>query len=109
MLAGTPARMLARYGRPMTLRRRTGSTTSFTEAAANGVLHQFSPEELSGDILHGDARIILDAAPVIAADLDPPRKGDHVVADGRTWQVLGAMVGIVRESPCAYELHVRGG
>jgi hypothetical protein len=109
-LAATTARMLARYGRAMTLRRRTGTTTSFTDVAVIGVLHNFSPEELAGGVMQGDARIIIGAGPVIAsAGFGQPRKGDFVVADGRTWQVQGAQARADGSTVVGYEIHGRGG
>lgn len=99
--------LLARNGRRMTLRRRIGTTSTFTEAAALGVLRGFSPDELVGGVMQGDARVILDAAPLAA--LAPPRKGDFLVADGRTWSVQGAHARMVGDDLAAYELWVRGG
>ena len=99
--------LLVRHGRAMTLRRRVGMTTTFTEATALGVLRGFSPDELVGGVMQGDARVILDATPVAA--LAPPRKGDFLVADGRTWSVQGAHARMVGDDLAAYELWVRGG
>jgi hypothetical protein len=57
--------------------------------------------------MQGDARVTLDAAPV--ATLAPPRKGDFIVADGRTWSVQGSHARMVGDDLAAYELWVRGG
>lgn len=107
MIPGAVRNMLARNGRAMTLRRRVGTTASFTEADALGVLRAFSPEQLVGGVMQGDARVILDAAPLAA--LAPPRKGDFIVVDGRTWSVQGAHARMVGDDIAAYECWVRGG
>lgn len=109
-LAAVVRSQLARHGRAMTLRRRVGTSGSFTEADAAGVLRAFSPQELAGGVLQGDARVIIDAQPLLAAPgLAPPQKGDFVVVDGRTWTVQGAHARMDGAAVCAYELWVRGG
>lgn len=99
--------LLARNGRAVTLRRRIGSTARFNEAETVGVLRAFAPEQLVGGVMQGDARVILDAAPL--ADMAPPRKGDFLVVDGRTWSVQGAHARMVRDCAPAFECWVRGG
>jgi len=102
--------MLRRYGRDMTLRRRLGTGTTFSSASTLGVLSSYGPDQLVGGIVQGDARIILDAVPIVAANLFPVQKGDQVVADGRTWAVQ-APPRLRFDGPilCAIEVWVRGG
>lgn len=100
-------RILARFGRPVTLRRRQAMTTTFTEVTANGYLRQFSPEEIAGGVMNGDARLIIDAEPLQA--MAPPVKGDFVLIDGRNWAVLGAHARMTSDNLTSYELWVRGG
>jgi hypothetical protein len=99
-------RILERFGRPVTLRRRIGTGTTFTEATANGYLRQFSPEEIAGGVMNGDARLIIDAEPL--SNLAPV-KGDFVLIDGRSWAVLGAHARMTSDNLTSYELWVRGG
>ncbi|MCA3378419.1 MAG: hypothetical protein INF64_15005 [Roseomonas sp.] len=107
MIVNAVPRMLARYGRAMTLRRRIGTGTTFNEATADGYIRAFSPEEITGGVMEGDARVILDAEPLTS--LAPPRKGDFIVIDNKTWSVLGAHARMVTDNVAAYDLWVRGG
>lgn len=110
MLAGAAPRMLTRYGRAMTLRRRVGTGSTFTEVAVMATLRDFSPDRVVGGVMQGDAEAVIDAAPVLAASgFGAPRKGDLLVADGRTWAVQGAKPRAVGSAVVAYDLWVRGG
>lgn len=110
MSAATATRnLLARFGRAMTVRRRVGTGATFTTATAHGALGAYRPDQLVGGVMQGDAQIILDAAPIIAAGLAPLVKGDQVVADGRTWAAQGVQARYDGPRLCAFELWVRGG
>ena len=103
-------RLLARYGRPMTLRRRQSMTTTFTEITVTGRLRAFTPEEITTGVMNGDAEVTITAAPVLAsAGFAPPVKGDFVAIDGKNWAVQGCNPLTVASSVVAYALHVRGG
>jgi hypothetical protein len=103
-------RLIARFGRPATLRRRQAMTTTFTEIAVTGWLRSFSPEEITGGVMNGDAEMTINAAPVLAsAGFAPPVKGDFVAIDGKNWAVLGCNPLMVASTAVAYALHVRGG
>lgn len=106
-LVATTARHLAQRGRPMVLRRRVGATAAFVEATVQGFLRQFRPEEVAGLIKQGDATVVL--APDIAPIPAPPRPGDSLVVDGRTWTVQGASPRRVGAALAAWDLHVTGG
>lgn len=118
--------LLARTGRGMTLRRRVAASQAFVDVQTVGVLRSFAPNELVGGVMQGDARVILDAAPVVALasmlDLNfrdgiyrarpafgAPRVGDFVVVDGRSWSVQGVHARMDGDELAAYELWVRGG
>lgn len=110
MLAAAPQRLLSRYGRAMTLRRRVGTGATFTEIAVTATLRDFSPDRIVGGVMQGDAEAVVDAAPLRAAvGFGNPRKGDLLVADGRTWAVLGAKPRAVGAQVVAYDLWIRGG
>lgn len=109
-LAASTPRMLARNGRAMTLRRRVGTTAAFTDVTVVGRLRDFSPEQLVGGVMQGDAEAVIDAGPVLAAaGFAPPRKGDLLVVDGRTWAVQGCQPRAIGAQVVAYDLWVRGG
>jgi hypothetical protein len=109
-LAGVTARMLARQGRAMTLRRRVGMSSAFTDIGLLGRIRDVRPDELTGGVKQGDAMVVIEAAPVLAASgFAPPRKGDFIVADGRTWAVEGCETRFVGAAVDGYELHLRGG
>ena len=109
-LATSTGRMLARYGRAMTLRRRVGTGSTFTEISVTATLRDFSPDRVVGGVMQGDAEAVIDAAPVLdKSGFGAPRKGDLLVADGRTWAVQGAKPRAVGSTVVAYDLWVRGG
>jgi hypothetical protein len=98
--AGRIAAMLLRRGRQMTMKRRVGTTSAFTEVNLFGVSRKYLPEELVGGLQQGDREIII----CDAGALGDPQKGD--VIDGSTVQAVdekysGPLV-------VAYVLTVRG-
>jgi hypothetical protein len=98
--------LLARYGRPVTLRRRVGTTPAFTEVTVNGTLRGYSAQELQGGVLQGDSAVVLDAA---TGALGVPKRGDFLVVDGRTWAVQGAVPRALGAAVVGYDVWVRGG
>lgn len=105
-LSAAPTRMLARLGRPMTLRRRIGtSTTNFNDHQVRGYLTAFRPNELVGGVREGDASLTIGPD---AGQLGSPRSGDFVQIDGRQWSVLGATSLHVGSTLAGHRLWVRG-
>lgn len=88
-MAGTAAERfqaaLRRQGRAMQLRRRTGTTASFTDAPVYGRSRFYAPEEVTGAVIQGDRRIRIAQLDIAAASWPgPPRKLD--ILDGATIQ-----------------------
>lgn len=109
-IAARAAAELARIGEPMTLRRRQGTTGTFTVVSVAGVLRDFEPDELSGSIRQGDAEITIAHKPLDAAGWPaPPRNGDFIDVAGRTWAVQGALPKSMGGVMAAWVLWVRGG
>lgn len=102
-----PRRLLRRMGRAVTVQRRNGM--GFIAATTEGHQGSYAPEQLVGEIRHGDAPWTVLADAVIAAGLNPPRNGDQLVAGGRTWQILGAQPRMVAERVTHFTLWCRGG
>ncbi|MCZ8310947.1 MAG: hypothetical protein O9320_08835 [Magnetospirillum sp.] len=104
------ARALAVNGRPMVLKRRTGTTTTTTDVTVNGVAQNYAPETLVGDILQGDAKVTISNAEIAAASWPgPPSRGDMIAIDSRTWSVRGVETKYLGSVVLAHVLHVRGG
>ncbi|MDO9712453.1 hypothetical protein [Paracraurococcus lichenis] len=102
------AAALAKYGRPMPLQRRqTGGTV--VDVDVNCLMRSFRPTELIGGIQIGDAQVIADAAPLIAAGLGQPKKSDLMTIDGRVWIVQNATPRAIGATVLAYDVWVRGG
>lgn len=109
-IAARAAAELARMGEPMTLRRRQGTSATFTSASVFGVLRDFEPDELAGAIRQGDAEITIAHKPLDAAAWPaPPRNGDLIDVAGRTWAVQGALPKSMGGVTAAWMLWVRGG
>lgn len=107
-LGSVPLRMLTRFGAPVTLRRRVGTTGSFVDATALGVLRAYRPEQLTEGLKQGDARLIVDAVAAQAGGFDPPKKGDLAVLDGHTYTVQGCNQRDVGGNTATFEIWVRG-
>lgn len=102
------ASALARYGRPMTLRRRLTSTT-FNDVTVSGVQQDYRPGELLGGIAQGDSRVTISNAEIAAAAWPgPPKKGDFVAVDGRTLAVQGCETKYLGTTVLAHVLWCRG-
>jgi hypothetical protein len=99
-------RIISRNGRPMTLRRRIGTTGTFTTASVKGFMVSFSPSEISGLVQQGDARVTI-AADVAA--LVSPRENDTVLVDGKAWRVMGFQPLYHAYALSGWRLWVRGG
>ncbi len=106
-LAGVTGRMLARHGRPMTLRRIAGTGPGYAEATVQGHLTSYRPNEIAGLVKQGDARVTI--GPSIGPIAPPLRAADQLVVDGRTWAVQGATPRYSGGTLVGWELHVRGG
>lgn len=101
---------LLRYGRAMVLRRRVGTTSAFTDVLVHGVTQTYKPGELLGGLVQGDQQVTISDADIDAADWPgPPRKGDIIIIDGRTWALQGAETKYLGDAVLAHVLWVRGG
>ncbi|UPY35500.1 hypothetical protein [Sediminicoccus sp. KRV36] len=100
-------RMLARNGRPMALRRRTGTALStFTETAVTGFVVAFNPSEIIGLIQQGDSRATIGAD---VGTLTAPAANDLLQVDGTAWRVMGSHPLVVGSTVVGYRLWLRGG
>ena len=101
-------RNLATRGRPMTLSRiSTGAPVAVTVV---GTLRLFNPQDLTGAVKQGDARIEIGHDEIAAASWPhPPSSPDQVLVDGQTYSVQGAMPVCEGPTIIGWSLHVRGG
>jgi hypothetical protein len=100
--------MLARNGRPMTLRRRVGTAlATFNSAAVTGFMVSFAPQEVAGLVQQGDARVTI--TPDVGTRLAAPRENDSLVVDGKAWRVMGAQALYAGATLAGWRLWLRGG
>ena len=79
-LANVTARMLARHGRPFTLRRLPS-----TDVTVQGFRGGFDANNLPGGLPQGQSTVIIGNAEIAAAAWPgPPRKGDRLIEAART-------------------------
>lgn len=79
-LANVTARMLARHGRPFTLRRLPS-----TDVTVQGFRGGFDANNLPGGLPQGQSTVIIGNAEIAAAAWPgPPRKGDRLIEATRT-------------------------
>lgn len=113
-IAGRVASVISERGSTMTLRRRQGQTSTFTEITVKGTFKDVQPtegvrmSEVPGESETNDSTATI-AASHLAGWPVPPRKGDYLVYRGRTYAVLGAELKEVSNVPAAYILYMRGG
>lgn len=78
---------LARFGRPMVLRRTTlaaGSTKIPLDVTVSGVTENYQPQELTDVIAQGDTKVTISNTEISARQWPgPPRRGDDMVIDGK--------------------------
>lgn len=99
------AAALAKYGRPLLLRRRVGTTSAYTDVTVAGVSQGYAPHELVGGIIQGDRKITISNAEILAASWPgPPKKGD--VLDGGA--VQGCETKYLGATVLAHVCQVRG-
>lgn len=92
--------MLRRRGRAMTLKRRVGTTSTFTEVALYGASRTYRPEELVGGLQQGDREIVIGST----GEFGAPKKND--VIDGGTVQAVDTKYDAA--VAVAYVMTVRG-
>lgn len=99
--------LLTHLGRPMTLRRRVGTSATFTDAVVQGYATTYRPDEVAGLVRQGDMKVVI--GPDTGAVSAPIKAPDMLVMDGRTYAVQGATPRMVAGVVSGYELWVRGG
>lgn len=73
------AASLRRAGRQMSLKRRVGTTSAFTECMVYGHSRFYQPQELVGLVVQGDRKIRIAQKDIAAASWPgPPKKGDFL-------------------------------
>jgi hypothetical protein len=100
---------LSRYGRNMTLRRRTGTTSTFTDVTVKGVARGYQPNELLGGLAQGDRTVTISNAEIATASWPgPPKRGDFLTLDGVQTAVQGVETKYLANTVLAHVLWVRG-
>lgn len=100
---------LKKYGRDMKLRRRIGTTATYTDVMVKGTDRGYKPDELTGQLQQGDRRITISNEEIATQNWPgPPKKGDFLVIDGTSTAVQGAEPKYLGNTVLAHILWVRG-
>lgn len=101
---------LRKYGRPMTLRRRIGTTNTYHEVVVRGVPEGYKPAELLGGLQQGDRSVTIGHGELASqvAFAPPPKKGDFLVIDGASTAIQGVETVYLGASILAHVIWVRG-
>jgi hypothetical protein len=106
------ALMIERHGQDVVVRRRTGTTSSFSPSVTvKGRVHSFRPEELIGGIQQGDRRVTIAPSVLVSAGWntgDAPRKGDQVLIDSQVFTVQACEPRYYAGSLARYDIWIRG-
>lgn len=101
---------ITKRARPMTLRRMTSTPNVYISITVAGVKWSYRPDQLVGGVLQGDAQVeILNDEIFLKSWPGPPRRGDTMVIDGRTWTVQGNDALYEDVNPIGHSVWVRGG
>jgi hypothetical protein len=93
----------------MTLRRRTGTTSSFVDVVVYGEDRGYKPDQLLGGIIQGDRKVTISNAEISAAAWPgPPKKGDFLTVDGVQTALQGAVTEYEGTTVLAHILWIRG-
>lgn len=77
------ARLVAKYGPTVTLRRDPA-----TDVALKARVSGFAPDELVGEIKQGDRRVVIANAEIAAAAWPgPPKIGDRLIVSGKIFTI----------------------
>jgi hypothetical protein len=108
MNVSTVANAIARVGKAATLRRVTGPQT-FVSVGVKVVVRAYQPNELQGGIVQGDRQARISNAEIDARQWPgPPRRGDQLILDGRTYNVQGVDSPNIAEDTAMHIMQVRG-
>lgn len=105
-------RMISLRGRTMRLTRLGGTPPGSTTTNVNlsGVMHHYAPSELVAGIVQGDVRVeILNDEIATNNWPGPPRKGDRLLIDGRTYVLQGSTPAHDGAQVIGHSLWARGG
>lgn len=79
MTSFTFTKSMRSAGRPMELKRRIGTTSTFTTCIVYGKDNGYQPTELIGGVVQGDRHIRIAQADILAANWPgPPKKNDYL-------------------------------
>lgn len=105
MSALTFAKALHRAGRPMELKRRIGTTSTFTTCTVHGKDSGYQPHEFTGGVVQGDRHIRIAQADITAANWPGPPKKNDLLDNGA---VQGAQALYDRAELVGFVCWVRG-
>jgi hypothetical protein len=108
MNVSTVANAIARVGKAATLRRVAGPLT-FVSVGVKAVVRAYQPNELQGAIIQGDRQARISNVEIGARQWPgPPRRGDQLILDGRTYNVQGVDSPNIGEDTAMHIIQVRG-
>lgn len=108
--ASKVAKAVRKYGRTMLLRRRVGTTSSYTDVPVRAISEGYKPDELVGGLQQGDRHVTFtnDELSKQSAFVGPPKKGDFIVVDGVQTAIQGVETMRLGDDVLAHVAWVRG-
>ena len=105
-------RAISHAGETVTVRRYSGNTTAgrtHVEAACKARVTDFKPEELTGDISHDDAMVVMSPTQLAAAGwTGGVVKGDRLIIRSKERMVEESDAVLIQDTLVRYNLRVRG-
>lgn len=108
-VAASVADAIERVGKTASLRRLGGRAGIWFDVDVIAVWRGYLPNEFQGGIVQGDRHVTISDRAIAARKWPgPPRRGDQMILDGRTYQVLAVDSPNVGEETAMHIMQVRG-
>ena len=96
-------------GRPIVLRRVTGTRQVPIDVTVAAIVSGYQPQQLVGAVAEGDRQVIIGNATILRRKWPgPPRRNDKAIIDGVTVNVQDCDSLDVAGEIVRYNMHVRG-
>lgn len=109
-VAASVADAIEEVGSEARLRRLSGRAGIWFDVTVKAVGRGYQPNELTGGIIQGDREFKVSNREIVARRWPgPPRKGDQVITEGRTFTVQAADPVSVGDEIALHIIQARGG
>lgn len=107
-LAAATQRAITREGQALTLRR-IATGVAPVAVVVTGVVRDYKPAELGGNLIQGDRHVVIGNTEIAAADWPgPPRKGDQILDGSQVLTIQAVSTLTHRGAIARHDITARG-